>query len=159
MWSPSVYSKSQETRTHCSVESYANSWATKINGSNILSLFARQLVWRDGTSVSSPRAERRVKHSRCMELSCQTGCMTRTSWCYPLPFYLTFDTRILISPDHISRSQCDGLCHVTACLPAGPSSCTNSMQWKRHIRTTYPLVISAPHIEAYILHAKQEVRP
>jgi hypothetical protein len=46
-------------------------------------------------------------------LSDQIRCITRTNWSYPLSFFLS--TRAyLISPDHISRSQCDGLCHVTS---------------------------------------------
>jgi hypothetical protein len=49
-----------------------------------------------------------------------TGCITRTNWSYPLSFFLS-PRAYLISPDHISRSQCDGLCQVTQ--PSGaPSS-------------------------------------
>jgi hypothetical protein len=45
-----------------------------------------------------------------------TVCITRTNWSYPLSFFLS--TRAYsISPDHISRSQCDCLCHVTTTDP------------------------------------------
>jgi hypothetical protein len=48
--------------------------------------------------MASPRAERCVEHSRCMELSDQTGCIMRTNFCYPLSFFLS--TRAYpISPD------------------------------------------------------------
>jgi hypothetical protein len=47
-----------------------------------------------------------------------TGCIPRTNWSYPLSFFLS--TRAYSeSPDHISGSQCDGLCHVTFVQTSG----------------------------------------
>ncbi len=61
-------------------------------------------------SMASPRAVT-MCGTLDMGSSEQTGCITRTNSSYPLPFFLS--TRAYpISPDHISRSQCDGLCHV-----------------------------------------------
>jgi hypothetical protein len=67
----------------------------------------------DETEPQCPlRAPNIVVDTLAAWFSFLTGCITRTNWSYPPSFFLS--TRAYsISPDHISRSQCDGLCHVT----------------------------------------------
>ncbi len=68
-------------------------------------------------SMASPRAVT-MCGTLDMGSSEQTGCITRTNWSYPLPFFLS--TRAYpISPDHISRSQCDGSLYLTLTLTVG----------------------------------------